>query len=92
MIGGTSPVDHNLIQGNTGDGVIIYGTQGTGNTIATNFILDNGGDGVLVLSANNRIGQASGQGPAGDGNVISGNQGSGVHILDPAAKGQFGRQ
>ena len=87
VIGGTSPVNRNIIQGNTGDGVIVSGMQGTGNTIATNFILDNGGDGVLLLSANNRIGQASGPGPAGAGNVISGNMGSGVHILDPAAKG-----
>ena len=86
-IGGTSPPDRNVIQGNTGDGVIVYGSQGTGNTIATNFILDNGGDGVLLLSANNHVGQASGLGPAGAGNVISGNQGNGVHILDPAAKG-----
>ena len=51
LIGGTSPADRNVIQGNTGDGVIVYGSQGTGNTIATNFILDNGGDGVLMLSA-----------------------------------------
>jgi hypothetical protein len=86
-IGGASPPYRNVIQGNKGDGVIVYGSQGTGNTIATNFILDNGGDGVLLLSANNHVGQASGQGPAGAGNVISGNQGNGVHILDPAAKG-----
>ena len=51
-----------MIQGNAGDGVILYGAEGTGNTIATNFILDNGGDGVLVLSASNQIGQASGAG------------------------------
>ncbi len=87
VIGGASPPDRNLIQGNTGDGVIVYGSQGTGNAIATNFILDNGGDGVLLLSADNHIGQTSGQGLAGAGNLISGNQGNGVHILDPAAKG-----
>ena len=49
-----------MIQGNRGDGVIVYGSEGTGNTIATNFILDNGGDGVLLLSASNHVGQASG--------------------------------
>ena len=49
-----------MIQGNPGDGVIVYGAQGTGNTIATDFILDNGGDGVLLLSASNHVGEASG--------------------------------
>ncbi len=67
--------------------MIVYGTQGTGNAIATNFILDNGGDGVLLLSADNQVGEANGQGPAGGGNVISGNADNGVHILDPAARG-----
>ena len=75
-----------MIQGNSGDGVILYGSQGTRNTLDTNFILDNGDDGVLVLSANNQIGQAIGLGPAGGGNVISGNAGDGVHILGPAAR------
>ena len=87
VIGGTTPPDRNVIQGNSGDGVILYGTQGTRNTLASNFILDNGGDGVLALSANNQIGQATAQGPAGAENVISGNLANGVHILDPAARG-----
>ena len=60
LLGGTNPWDRNVIEGNPGDGVILYGTQGTGNTIATDFILDNGGDGVLLLSASNHVGQASG--------------------------------
>ena len=87
LIGGAEPPDRNVIQGNSGDGVIVYGTQGTRNTLASNFILDNGGDGVLVLSANNQIGEATAQGPAGAGNVISGNHGNGVDILGPAARG-----
>src|SRR5262249_5213107 len=87
VVGGASPSFRNVIEGNSGDGVILYGTQGTGNTLGSNFILDNGGDGVLVLSASNRIGQAVGQGPAGGGNVISGNRGHGVHVLGPSARG-----
>ncbi len=87
VVGGSSPSFRNVIEGNTGDGVILYGTQGTGNSLGSNFILDNGGDGVLVLSASNRIGQAVGQGPSGGGNVISGNRGNGVHILGPSAQG-----
>src|SRR5262249_54125152 len=87
VIGGASPTFRNVIEGNSGDGVILYGTQGTGNTLASNFILDNGGDGVLVLSASNRIGEAAGQGPAGGGDVISGNRAHGVHVLGPSALG-----
>jgi hypothetical protein len=87
LVGGSATGDRNIIQGNRGDGVIVYGTQGTGNAIDTNFILDNGGDGVLLLSAANHVGEASGAGLAGAGNLISGNQGNGVHILDPMARG-----
>jgi len=87
VIGGTTPQYRNVIQGNSAGGVILYGSQGTRNTLDTNFILDNGGDGVLVLSATNQIGQAIGQGPSGAGNVISGNAANGVHILGPSARG-----
>ncbi len=87
LIGGTTPPDRNVIEGNSGDGVIFYGSQGTRNTLASNFILDNGGDGVLAMSANNQIGEATAQGPSGAGNVISGNQGNGVYILGPSARG-----
>jgi hypothetical protein len=89
LVGGSATGDRNVIQGNSGDGVIVYGAQGTGNAIDSNFILDNGGDGVLLLSASNNVGQASGQGLAGAGNLISGNQGNGVHILDPMARGNI---
>jgi hypothetical protein len=87
VVGGTSPTDRNVIQGNIGAGVILDGTQATDNAIETNFILDNGGDGVLVKSSGNQIGRAIGQGPAGAGNLISGNLGDGVHILGAAAQG-----
>jgi hypothetical protein len=87
LVGGTFPWDRNIIEGNRNGGVIIYGPQGSGNALSSNFILDNGGDGVLVLSASNHIGQASGWQLAGAGNLISGNQANGVHILDPSARG-----
>jgi hypothetical protein len=87
VVGGLLPSYRNLIQGNTSDGVVIYGSQSTNNSLESNFILDNGGDGVLVLSASNQIGVASGQNLAGAGNLISGNEASGVHILGPAAHG-----
>src|SRR5262249_25443478 len=87
FIGGTLPGGRNIIQGNTGTGVILYGPAATGNLVQSDFILDNGGDGVLVLSANNMIGQPVGAGTAGAGNVISGNRSSGVRILGPSARG-----
>jgi hypothetical protein len=85
-IGGTSPLARNVIQGNTGAGVMLSGAAGTGNTVESNFILDNGADGVLVESASNHIGQAIGLGPSGAGNVISGNRGNGVHLFGPLAQ------
>lgn len=87
LIGGASPSDRNIIQGNSGDGVIVYGAQGTGNAIESNFILDNGGDGVLLLSADNHVGMPGLAGLAGSGNLISGNLGNGVHVLDTSARG-----
>ncbi len=87
VIGGSSPTDRNVIQGNIGSGVMLAGAVATGNAIESNFILDNGGDGVLVESAGNQVGRAIGQGPAGAGNVISGNLGDGVHILGATADG-----
>ena len=85
LIGGTSPSDRNVIQGNSGSGIVADG-DGSGNTIATDFILDNGDDGVLLLSANNRVGEANGAGLAGAGNLISGNYANGIHILGPSAR------
>ena len=53
-----------MIQGNREAGVILYGPGATGNLVQGDFILDNGGDGVLVLSGNNEIGQPVGAGTA----------------------------
>ena len=86
MVGGASPIDRNVIQGNLSSGVVLDGTL---NAVESNFILDNGGDGVLVEAANNSIGLAIGLGASGAGNVISGNRVSGVHILGPSARGNI---
>jgi hypothetical protein len=87
LIGGTITADRNVIQGNQADGIVLYGSLGTKNKVENNFILDNGTDGLLVMSADNQIGLATAAPPAGAGNVISGNHGNGVHILGPSAVG-----
>ena len=88
-IGGTLPGGRDVIQGNGEAGVILYGTDGTGNLVQGDFILDNGGDGVLVLSGNNQVGQPVGSQTAGGGDVISGNHSNGVFILGSAAQGNI---
>jgi hypothetical protein len=88
-IGGTLPIDRNVIQGNNGVGVSLTGATGTGNVIEGNYVLDNNGDGVLITTSNNSVGQAIGQGPAGAGNVISGNAQNGLHIQGPSARGNI---
>ncbi len=87
-IGGTLPSGRNIIQGNIDAGVLLTTEEGTGNLVEGNFILDNGGDGVLLESSNNFVGEAIGEGPAGGGNVISGNQ-RGVVLSGIAARGNI---
>src|SRR6185437_13125398 len=82
-IGGTFPSQRNVIQGNTSAGVVISGVTGTGNVVEGDYILDNLGDGVLIATSNNYVGEPIGAGPAAAGNIISGNL-NGVHIqTDP---------
>ncbi len=84
LVGGTSPLDENVISGNASDGIEINASSGVlveGNLIGTNLadtaavpnangvVLDNG-------STGNTIGGAS----SGAGNVISGNTGDGIMI------------
>jgi hypothetical protein len=88
-IGGTAPLDRNVIQGNNGVGVSLSGTAGTGNVVEGNFILDNNADGVLITTSNNYIGEAIGSGPGGAGNVISGNADNGIHIVGVQAQGNI---
>ena len=84
-IGGTAVGAGNLISGNDGDGVDLFGSNS--NTIEGNFIgidvagtsdLGNSGKGVRVASsaANNIIGGTT----AAARNVISGNDGDGIRI------------
>jgi titin len=84
MIGGEAAGARNVISGNDGNGVSLSGFRATGNSVAGNLIgtnaagtatLENGGDGVLILNAqDNRVGGTT---PAAR-NVISGNRKSGV--------------
>jgi hypothetical protein len=81
LIGGTAPGAGNVLAGNTGDGVVIYGNQnsvqgnlfGTGADGATAVANDNG---VKVAGASNLIG---GPVPAA-GNLIAHNSTAGVDV------------
>ena len=84
-VGGTLPLEPNLISGNSGAGVLIDGAGDGGNTVIGNLIGTNAaqtssfGNGVGVRingSNNNTIGQNAANQP----NVISGNAGAGVRI------------
>ena len=70
----------NIIQGNSVAGIMISGTSGIGNIVDGNEVLDNTGDGILVESSNNLIGESV-------GNLIAGNQLSGIHIVGATAAG-----
>ena len=56
----------NIVQGNTTAGIMLSGPAGTGNLVDGNEVLDNQGDGILVETSNNLIGESA-------GNLISGN-------------------
>ncbi len=84
-IGGSVSGDSNLISGNTGDGIYLYGSGTTGTIVVGNRIgtdadgtaaLSNSVGVEIDLAASNTIG---GDTP-GDGNLISGNQGEGIEI------------
>jgi hypothetical protein len=78
VIGGTTAAARNLISGNIGDGIQIFGGASTGNRVEGNLIgttatgaagLRNTGNGIAVAGSNNVIGGTT----LGAGNVISGN-------------------
>ena len=75
----------NLISGNDGDGINIFGTGSTGNLVRGNLIgtnaagtadLGNTSQGIYIFANSNQIGGNT----AGFRNVISGNDGGGVNI------------
>jgi titin len=85
QIGGTTAGVGNVISGNTGNGITIFGTGTAGNGVQGNFIgtdltgtvaLGNGGSGVAIVGPGNTIGGTL----AGAGNVISGNKAVGIAI------------
>ena len=86
VIGGSQPVERNIISGNIGVGVGFFGTAADGgNTLVGNFIgtdftgavaLGNNGTGVYVQTSNNSIGSVA----TGIGNTIANNGFVGVHV------------
>lgn len=86
-VGGTTSGAGNLVSGNGGNGVEIYGPNASGNVVQGNFIgtnaagtalLGNSGDGVNIGDASG--GHTIGGTVAGARNIISGN-GTGVHVV-----------
>jgi hypothetical protein len=91
-VGGEDPGDRNVISGNSGHGINMFGTRAKrvfGNWIGVDIdgaALPNGGDGIFIQgdmnsAQNNEIGGAA----PGRRNVISGNSGDGVQIDGPNA-------
>lgn len=74
-IGGDTVGMPNVVA-NNGVGIVIESTNGTGNLIQGNAVLNNAAQGILVESSNNTIGEAL----AGGGNVIGGNGLQGIEI------------
>lgn len=76
-------IQDNLLSGNNGGGIRMFGENTTGNTLRNNRIgtnaagtaaLPNGGDGIQL--------HAGAHDNTVEGNLISGNGGIGVHLLD----------
>jgi hypothetical protein len=94
-IGGTTAAARNVISGNGEDGIVIYSSASSGNTVQGNYIgtdltgsadLGNFLEGLGINRApNNRIGGTT----AGAGNVISGNDGAGLAIFLDGASGNL---
>lgn len=93
ILGGASATERNLISGNKQHGILIQAAASAGNQILGNVIglklsgsrrVDNGGNGVMVMSApSNHIGGIL----EGHRNVISGNSQSGIRIEGATSTG-----
>jgi putative surface-exposed virulence protein len=94
VIGGDTEGERNVISGNDLQGIRIYGSNTSGNTISGNYIgiaadgtsdRGNGGDGVNIGGGaqNNTVGGDA----QGERNVISGNDWSGVNIWSSGTTG-----
>ncbi|MEO8435437.1 MAG: thrombospondin type 3 repeat-containing protein [Pyrinomonadaceae bacterium] len=90
LIGGTSGTARNLISGNGGNGITIFGNTATGNQVQGNFVgtnvtgnaaVPNGGHGVSINSGSNVVGGTS----AAARNVISGNDAHGIRLITAGA-------
>lgn len=101
IIGGTNALARNVLSGNTQYGVLISGTNTTGNVILGNYIgTDAGGSravsnsvgGVFLADGTSR--NTIGGTLAGAGNVISGNVGNGIlfrgsNVVGNTVQGNF---
>ena len=88
QIGGTGPGQGNVISGNSGNGVRIFGAGATNNLVEGNRIgVGSGGENVIanqgngVLLDDSGAGNSIGGSQAGAGNVISGNAQSGILLF-----------
>ena len=86
-VGGTTTGARNIISGNVGNGVVVYGTGASANLIEGNYVgtnaagtaaVPNTNDGIDVFSA--AVGNTVGGSSVSALNVISGNTGVGVEI------------
>jgi len=97
---GTWPDTGNVIAGNQGPGLSIFGRTGVLTTVDSNLIgvnssggesVPNAGPGVLIERAESvRVGQRIAPGHIGDPNVISGNQGGGIQVVTSEMINVFG--
>ena len=103
-IGGATSAHRNVISGNTGggmqgNGVVIFGTNATGNLVRNNFIgtdvtgtLDQGnvGSGVLIIdNGDGGVFKGGARFNAIRDNVLCGNNYSGVSIANPGANNNY---
>ena len=81
IIGGSSQTERNIISGNGGDGIFIWGNKTDNNEISNNYIGTNIAGSNDISNIFNGIRISSGaQSNIGTGNLISGNGGYGVLI------------